>query len=516
MLFGKSSYSQQSLQDLESLDAFGTLSKSGCDMAIYQEEIQRQRSNRSLSLRRFNNVSSSLGARSVGSVIQSNSIMFDASYALEVFNNPPTSSSPERDVQSFENYLDTIRKFCIKNPRAIKQSFNNSELVNSFSNLVSGDLPEKTLCIVLQIMSCVFPLCDKFQVLFVDNLYFFFNDLVKSSSQEVCICSLSLITVISNFSSYGRNAFLTLETHKEISDLLLGILKDLPEDYAEGNIEHVIDIATDSLYHIFANKTEIDNEILTAFIPDIVHILKSLNPLMKSSLNSVIMTMVEISNKHPSLVSKYYEMDLFPLFIQLLDDPDLAGSALCLIGNCCGATPSQIRKLLDEGLIDYLLKFFETEYATDSFWIFSNLLQSVQKEILPIVLNEEFIQNVITIASSASFDLKKEASFLLSTIIIKSDLTDVKPFITSDIFNIFTDMLSCGDYNIIERCLSTFAKFLSAAVHEGSATCSQLIEIVSTSDLLSTLTELAEEKSNDISGKAEALNRQLIALQGEG
>lgn len=521
MFFGKSSFSQQSLQDLESLDAFGTLSKSGCDMAIYQEEIQRQRSNRSLSLRRITAIGSSPGIKSTSSVIQTNTVMLDATYALEVFNNPPTTESDTKEIQNFDSFLGTIHKYSLKNPRAIKHSFNNPELIKSFANIISFGLPEKTLCIALQVMGCLFPHLDKYQDLFVDKIFDFINDLIESPNEDIALSALSLITIISNFSAYGRDALLSLGTHIVISDLLTNILDDLPENYAEGNIEHVVDIASDSIFHIFANPAAIEShEILTDFLPNIIHILQSLNPLMKTSINSIIMTMVEMSNKYPSLVFRYYENELFPFFIEKLQDPDLVGSTLCIIGNCCGANPSQIQQFLDEGLIDYLLQFFETEYATDSFWIFSNLLQSIPDVIFPIVMNEEFIRNVISVASSSSFDLKKEASFLLSTIIINSSFisgmsSDIQPFITSEIFDIFTDMLSGGDQKIIERCINTFIKLITAAIQEGPQACSQLNEIVSTSDLPSILSDLVDDKNDIIlSEKAEMLYGQLLALQG--
>ncbi|KAK8882283.1 hypothetical protein M9Y10_044925 [Tritrichomonas musculus] len=516
MFFGKSSYSQQSLQDLESLDAFGTLSKTACDMPFYQEEIQRNRSNRSLSLRRFNHTGSPFGLKNNGNLIQSSSDMLDASYALEVFNNPPTSQSSSKDIQNFEKYLSSIQKYSLKNPRAIKHSFNNKEIVESFTNLMSCDLPENTRIIILQIMCSLFPLCEKYQETFVDNIFLFLNDLLGSPNQDMVLSTLTLITVISNFSSYGRDALISLDTHVEISNLLLNILGNIPQNYAETNIEHVIDIASDSIYHLFANPAQIErHEILIDFLPNIVRILQALNPAMKSSINSIIMTMVEMSNKYPLLVPKYYEMNLFPFFIKLLNDEDLRGSALCLIGNCCcGANPSQIGVFLDEGLINYLLQFFQTDFATDSFWIFSNLLQSIPNVILPIISNQDFIQNVINIASSSSFDLKKEASYLLSTIIIFSGMANIKPFITNDVFDIFTDILSCGDQKIISRCIYAFAKFATAAVQEGPQACAKLLEIVASSDLLSTLESIAENKIDEnISDKAELLHDQLISLQ---
>lgn len=520
MFFGKSSYSQQ---DLDTYESFGSLNHTGCDMTFYHEELQQHRNFRTFSMRQFGTSGHYHGVKSLKlSTPILNTPMttiFDPSTIIPLLKDPPTIKSQPIEIENFKNFLTNLYKTTLKTPRVVKLFLSSPEVIDSFTNIINLELPPVVSICYLQTLTSIFPHCEPNQSLFVDNVFLYFNEMLECKNPETVMGVLSLISTICNYSSYGRDAILSNETHITISNLMQMIISRDPDAVIyenQMNIDRVVDLAADTLYHIFANPEKVElPEILSSYLPNIITILQMINPQETSSINSLLLTLVEITNKNPLLSSTIYKAELFPSLIEMMKNDEKRSPALSLIGNCCcGPFHSHITALLGLGLTDILFQLFQTELASDSFWVLSNLLLALPNEILPIVTKADFIAGIIKTASAAPYELKKEVSFLLSLIIIFLKLDSIEPMMTSEIFDILTDMINYNEENVCLSGFDTISKFVLLAVQNGNEMCERFSEIANETDLLITLSTIIESKTNvSLKEKAEVLYNRILKLQ---
>ncbi|OHS93695.1 hypothetical protein TRFO_40036 [Tritrichomonas foetus] len=499
-MFFKSSRSQT---DLETLDSFGTLNQSGCDMGSYNEELQKQRNSRTISLRQQYNLPSIINAAKATAMknrITSTSIppFLSPSYIVSTLQNSTS------DINSFQTLLSQIIEYSTKYPRVSKPSLNNSSVVEAFAEVFNMDtLSDQLIITLMKTIACIFPLCDKEYTFFVDSgLILPIYNYLSSPNPELVLNCCSLISTITTFSGYARDSILGMEIHNILSDIAMN----------ENSPPLIVNMAVDAIYHIFANRSQIESEVLNSALPNIVRLLNIKN---KVAIDQVIMTLVEMTNKYCYLVITLYEMGLFPYFLSLIDDDDLKSSALCLLGNLCVGHPSQVTFLINKGLVVKLSELMQTGKYPDAFWVYSNLIEAAPQILLPLI-NNDFLTMLVSVASSSSFELRKEACYLLLTIIIKSNLSEITNFITEPIMDTLSDMLSSGDEHIVLRCIDTLIKFCQAATKDSSIIQS-LVGLANSSDLATALSEVIDEdgenaKNTEIVEKAEYLYGQLTSM----
>ena len=413
-----------------------------------------------------------------------------------------TVKEATEDTTTFINFLSALTDFAQKNPRATRPCLSNATVVEAFAELLSrNNLPDTILIPFLKTIACIFPLLDKVYTEFVDaGLIFSLYNTMQEDNAEVVLNTIALIEIMATYSSYARDSLIGLEIHFNLVDIAKS------SNYPE----LIVVYATSAIYHIFANREPMETDILINALPKIVGLLELDN---KQCLINVIMTLVEMTNKYCYLVINLFEKGLFPLFVSYLDDEDLYASGLCLIGNCCVGNPSQVNTLLQEGILQKLLVFMQNGKTPDAFWVMSNLIEAAHTTLLPLI-NDELITMIVNIASSSSFEMKKEASYLLLTIIINSNESNLKGFITEEIMDTFADMLSCGVEKVVIRCINTLVKLVAAASKDASI-ANNLLMYASSSDLSSCLSDVIDQEgySKDITQTAEFLLNQITKYQ---
>ena len=176
-------------------------------------------------------------------------------------------------------------------------------------------------------------------------------------------------------------------------------------------------------------------------------------------MKSVLQTIVSITNKKPSLVFIIYEMQIAPNIVQLLEHQELASAALPLIGNMSVSSVSNIKQLLDANLIDLLFRYISTEYTSDVFWVLSNLIESVPQLLVP-VFDSNFILQTISSSEDSDYELKREISFFIATLIIFTPIHNMEIFITAEVVDLLQSMLVCGVGLIVLRVLDALTKLM--------------------------------------------------------
>jgi hypothetical protein len=210
-----------------------------------------------------------------------------------------------------------------------------------------------------------------------------------------------------------------------------------------------------------------------------------------------------MSNHHAAVVHSLCEHGLFAQVVRYLDVSELAGPSLRLIGNMSAVQQFGI----DVALVSRLIAFLDCEHAADAFWVLSNLTEVAASVVMPFV-TDDFIARLIEIVDTSSYDIQKECTFFMSTLVLFSQDGELKRFIQTPIIDILVSMVGCGVEKIMLRCIDTllrFVKFLQGHPNP------QLWNYLSESDLADRLGELTEQDDEQqlLVEHSEALARQL-------
>jgi len=302
-------------------------------------------------------------------------------------------------------------------------------------------------------------------------------NLLTSGQLEVAEATVKLIYVISEHSAYARDAVLCMEIH----DILIALAKRCVSPQLTGG-------CCQCLLRVFATTGGIDSEVLIRAAHAMVGLLGMDSVEVVSA---VLDCYVQMSNKYTTLVVTLYDLGLFSLAVQLLDNAELAPAALRLVGNLCVAQPAQIRTMLDVGLIHKTIAFLETEHAADAFWVMSNLLEMVPHEIIP--LDDGAVARVLEIIATSSYDVQKEAAFFLSALILLTSASLLPKFMIQSVMEPLVDMLGCGVRMVALKCAWALVWFCKSA-RESPSAAGALAAMLTDSDLRSRLDDLLDER----------------------
>jgi hypothetical protein len=162
--------------------------------------------------------------------------------------------------------------------------------------------------------------------------------------------------------------------------------------------------------------------------------------------------------KTPAVVFTMYDLGLFPTVVGMLSNSALVRAALPLIGNLALAEAAHVETLLECGIIGVLRGLVRAGvYPADVLWALSNLVESVPR-LASAFADREFVAALTEAAACAVYDVKKEAGFLIATLIVVADETGIAILATPEVFEIMGEMLECSVALIVVRCIDALIR----------------------------------------------------------
>ncbi|OHT06492.1 hypothetical protein TRFO_25531 [Tritrichomonas foetus] len=372
--------------------------------------------------------------------------------------------------------------------------FESSSFLESLANCLVMSFSQALQVSLLQTISVIFPNTSLKEEFIDYGICMSLFDFISSDYLMISMASIQLIDLICEYSSYGRDAIVCLGLHTQ--------MMEIASKETDLNLTNACCVA---LQKLFCNPDFIDPSALIQCVKPLSNLLY-LNS--KVALQAVVECFVEMTNKIPSLVYALFEIDDIVVYlINLLEDDALTESALKLIGNMSMSQPSQINLMLNRGIIQKLLYFIGTSStrASESFWVLSNMVESVPQMLIPFI-TQSFLDNVIQTAKDSTIEVKKEAAFFISTVIIYSEDSTVPYFLQYDVVDLLCEMLGCAVTIIVLRCLDTLMILLHFSINQAQTVFSSFMIDC---DIIDRLSELVEEQTPMVTERAIYLLRQV-------
>ena len=377
-------------------------------------------------------------------------------------------------------------------PSSIALHLKSPEFLSLLANFLNNqNYPPDILISVIEAIANIFPLCGDLQNNFVDDISMSLLDLLNSTNPDIVGASMVLTRIICSVSEYARDAVLCLGIYSKLFEI------------TSQQITPLLTIAgCQTLHAIFTTDGEVDTDVINTCIDSLV---KFLDLPLKTEVSEILGSLIEITNKIPSLVFRLFEMGISQKLINFLSDPELRDSALRLIGNMCVSQPEHVKEFLEEHLFEHLIALFNSGHVSDTLWILSNLLESIPEVICPM-FTDDFIQKLVLMKENCPYDVKKEIAYLLGTLITFATDEMAVSLIRPEIVDVLVEMLGCGTPLIILRCMSA----IIACFHIITATNNMgLIEAFDVEDLKDRLKDLCDFNDEMVAERAFCMLSQL-------
>jgi hypothetical protein len=198
----------------------------------------------------------------------------------------------------------------------------------------------------------------------------------------------------------------------------------------------------------------------------------------------------------PSILTNLYHANVHIAAIRFLDAPELRVPALSLIGNLAVAEPRYVKELVNSGLSQAILGLMSSECTAELLWVLSNLMESIPKTVISWI-SSEWLEEIIDIAESTSFDMKRECAYFLASAIVFLSERGIPDVIWRAV-PVIVDVCGCGDRAVVMRCLDGLLK--AAKKSKGSFEPTEIAD---------RLRELVDGSSLELVERAVALQRRL-------
>ncbi|OHS99931.1 hypothetical protein TRFO_33531 [Tritrichomonas foetus] len=491
------------LQKIDETDALYSLKSTGADLTDYREQLARERNARTLTLRRsqrptiaqFLSKAAQSNQNRIPLIDSGNFPFLDPSYAISQLNTGNSNT-----LQEFLNHITSCAQ---QTPRLAQNLVKAPGVSEAFVNALSAGYSEQMIISIIRSLIVLFPIAGESMTTYVDDgLVMCLFDFLSSESVPLLQASIALTDVISEASGYARDSILCFNLHQFLIDVALSERDD-----------QLTLQSCEALNKIFMNKQQIEPTILAGCVDQMACLLQLHNV---QAVNTVLMCFVSMTNQMSALVFNLFDLNLFPIIVNMLSNQDLVSAALPLIGNLSVGHAAHIQSLLDNGLLSHLMILIDTEYTADVFWVLSNLVESVPHLTINL-FSKDFIEKTVDIAASSSYEIEKEATFFLSTLIIFTETEDLIFFMQSSMLDLMIEMLGCGVLLIILRCLDALIR-LSRAIEMKMSNSGvflnlngEFVEMFSGNEIHKRLSDLTDQKSNLIRERAEFLLKQIDA-----
>ena len=468
------------------------MKSTGADLTQYSIELQQERNNRSLTLRRSNRPSIAGLLNKGGNSSNRTSLIDPTKYP---FLNPDVAVQilSSGNASKISEFAANILTTSAASPKLLSSLAKSQAVCETICEVFADESNEQTLVNIMNIIATIFPLSENMKEAYIDGgVILTLLGYLESESQLLACNSILLIKTLCDASVYARDSILSF-----------GVLSTLMTLAGTQTDETIVVDACRTIASVFESKEPIDSNILTSSIPELAQLLGLPFP---QAVCSILNALVSITTHLPTIILDIFNTGVVPAIIEMLDNKDLAAAALPLIGNLSAGHPTHIQQMFDAGLIDRLTPLISTRLAGDVFFVFSNLVTSVPNLVIPL-FDQGFIESAIELAETSMFDIKKEIVFFLTTLILHMGSEEMLAFIRPDVIDLIIEMLGCGVPTTILSCLDVIQKF-AVAISNSEADPS-LISPSQWEDLACALDDLADRGTPAVKEKASYLMEKL-------
>ena len=398
----------------------------------------------------------------------------------EMLSETLESGSLQR-ISDFCSQLITISKMPSA-ANSLAKLTNDPSIAASFVGCFSSGINDAVTQLLMDAISAIFPSCnDELQRNFIDEgLLLNVSMLLSSEVESVIYSALNLIAIVSLACAYARDSVLTF-----------GLLDDMIRMCQTSENKALVDEIAETIEKIFTNEEEINSDTLISYLEPIGTLLKSNS---EKTVNSILMAFHLMLEKSPSLVMNISCVGIYHSIMNYLANPAFQGAAIKIVSDLCLGNPSDVKLMIENGLVSVLLQFLNTEYVADILWDLSNLVELMPQYVIPM-LTDQIISTILEITMVSSYVVKREGAIFLSTLIQHSDSTHVPAFVNQDIIEVLVEMLGSSIDVVIIRCISAIMKLSN---HLESDKLNEFVQYLLDADIIQRLNDLSDHSNTVI------------------
>ena len=476
----------------------GQIYLGGRDLSNYAEELIIHRNSRTLNLRRSINLCHNRTCNCNGKFYVSpkrSNALSSSSQELTADLIIQTFQQNQENPTAIASMCSTIIEASEKSGKLLSSIIQTNAVQESFVNFLENGSQPSTAD-VLNALSASFKYAGSTMEDFIDaGLCTALMSLLMEENKDNIEATIQLIGVISSQCTYARDAITCLGIHTMLIELA-----------AKERGNEIACPICEALHSIFGNQSPIDSEIIRDSVASIVALLDGQTD---DTINAIIDVLVDMSSKQPSIVFSFSQLGLYDVVCDFVANSKLTQEALRLLGNMCVAQPPQIKILLDHGLFDILMTLSSTQFAADVFWVLSNLIESMP-DIVTSTFENGLIEAALSAAEDSPSEIKREAAFFISTVIVFGGNSKIEEFFNDRVFCVISDILGCGVQSIVIRCIDSLLSFLIFA--QSTDRVDEFIQFVTDNDIEDRLRDLDEERSI-IGQRARYILSQIVQQQ---
>jgi hypothetical protein len=458
------------------------------ELSSYRDQLNRERNARTLTVRRTRPSILSFLSRQPQRAPQRPPPFLEVSFALSQFS----SQSGHLLTEWFINVVAIAQQ----SPPLVGRLLNNTSVQEAFVGAVTDSPNEEFTIAALKYIVVLFPLFPDMHVPFVDlGLCLGLSEHLTSESPALLESAIACVDCIAESSAYARDSILCFGVHEPLIDCARRCFS-----------ESLTVAAIEALHKVFGNREVIDANSLSGCVGPMASLLTL---PFHVAVCTALSCFVLMTNKMPSLVFTLYEMELFPVIVNMLTNDSLVAAALPLVGNIALCQSDHMDALIKCNLFDILKQLLKNVvYTADTFWVMSNLLESVPDRTLRF-FDDGLIQWTIARAADATQEVKKELVFFLATVVVSREADDLRVFVTADALGLMVEILRCSVWLIILRCLNALSKLVRLICAEGGS--DDVMRVIQGAELRDALLPLLELPHALIGEWAEGL---LLQIEG--
>lgn len=462
---------------------------SGGDLTNYNTELRLERNSRTLTLRQIcnpsiKNIVYTTRSKSRVSLNEDNVSLIEAAVAI-------FTSGEESRIQRYCSLLAHAEISQLSELQLIAKS---DDVVNAISQLFQQELSDQTLTCLITILSIMFTQANNNLSILIDSGFcfiipnYFENENLSSSA-------LHLVNCMASSTGYVRDSLICNEIHFQLAQIALN--SPNPD---------VVNCCCETLYKIFSHPAEIEFDAIFKSVEPIAPLLELNNP---TAVSYIILAYVEMACKSTTIVLSFDKIKLYNMVLNFIQIPELVPATLKLIRILSLGPPPNVWIMINNGLLPAINPFLNSDYCPEVFWIFSNLIETLKRNIIQI-FDPGFILTVLNLCDNGTFKIKKEGSYFLATYALFCDRAILIDFFTDDVIDLLVEMIGCGVSLIVLRIIDSLIQLvtrLNKEAHEDK------ISILLESDLKARLNDIIEQPFSIVTNRASYLLDYLTFLE---
>lgn len=477
------------------LELLKSLKETVCDLGDYPEELAKQRSLRSLDIRRVIPRSSSSFSQSNTSFHHSGSIpkhcTFSKNSKIIISGNEIYERFDSRIPASIKEISSMISEIPSEKLPSLSSTFQLPCSDHTFSDNIMWSLSTSDLGLsfdVLMSLSILVFHISPIENLFDEGLVLILIDFLSQQKEKgLIIVSCRVISAAAMCSPYACDSFICFG----LPDIISKYLLETSDFDIIGTFLTTLCVTIDG-----CNECEV-----TSF----QCLIQPLISLIDSPLTSLaISTLASLTGRNSAFVEILHSNGLyskiFPLFCS--GNSNILQPTLKLAGNLSFGSPSSAQELIDNGLIECLLEQIsdlESSECSIAMWVLSNFIEMVAPYVLPHI-PQLLIGTTIDGCLSGSFDVKRESAYLIATIIrfVKDD--QVEFFVNDRIVDALAEMMGCGIHSVTLQCEQAVIRLIDWAEMKGNSYKTTVASLLVESDIEERIEEILGTPENEVNG----------------